>query len=101
MMFYNPSRTARLWDPDNNRTIEPGEKTSVRPAKQLLATGRMIEIHSQAEMAKAIMPKGPVTITSASIEADPAQPEEPAQPSTSSDDAVAAAIRRYKAKKQS
>jgi hypothetical protein len=63
-MYYNPSRTARLYDAVNNRMIEPGEKTALRPDNRLLQNGQMLETSGSPT----VVEKAEPIIVSAAIE---------------------------------
>jgi hypothetical protein len=67
--WYNPSRTARLWDPRNNRHIEPQETTTVEPTKHLLKSFKMLAID---EAPKQEQSTEPIVLSSAlQLESEP------------------------------
>jgi hypothetical protein len=44
MEWFNPSRSAEIWDPLNNRHIRPRETTNIKPDNRLITGGKMIPV---------------------------------------------------------
>lgn len=76
MKWHNPSRADRVWDPQTNRTIEPGTSTDRRPAANLIRTGQLVEINDKPVLQPVIPGRQHVTVQAA-LELAPATPVVP------------------------
>ena len=80
--WYNPSRSAVIYDRRNDRHIQPGETTSVEPDRQLVITGKLIRLGTAEKPVPAEPQREPLRVVSSlelaeTVAAAPSKPSKP------------------------
>ena len=78
-IWVNPSQNAVIYDRNNNRHLQPRERTTIPPDPMLVQTGKLLHVAAKDVAPAAAKASAPVRLVSRLVVED--APEEPRRPS--------------------